>query len=208
MVLLSHYYTAATVSSESSEQRSLSVTDAPPGYATPILSDREVCICTYMRATAHMHAHTRAHTPTCTCAQKPTRAHTNISTAVAAVMPQASLAWINALPLDAPPCVFGLPASATMARDRQEAAQLLDDLLTTQAAAPLTAAHAAAQQGPAEPLAAAPTQEVLVGRVAADILARLPPDFDLEAAEAQHPQTYHDSINTVLHQARLLQTSV
>lgn len=43
---------------------------------------------------------------------------------------------------------------------------------------------------------------VQVGAVAEDVLARLPPNFDLEAVAEAYPQDYYNSMNTVLVQVR------
>ncbi|WIA36351.1 hypothetical protein OEZ86_007670 [Tetradesmus obliquus] len=56
-----------------------------------------------------------------------------------------------------------------------------------------TAAAAAAAAVPAIRSA-----EDVIAEVAADILGRLPPNFDLEAAERAYPQDYYNSMNTVL----------
>ncbi len=44
--------------------------------------------------------------------------------------------------------------------------------------------------------------EEMTGDVAADILAKLPPNFDMEAAQQLNPQDYYNSMNTVLVQVR------
>lgn len=61
------------------------------------------------------------------------------------------------------------------------------------------------QGQPAEGVAAAvsKSREDVVAEIAADILAQLPPVFDLEAAEAAYPQDYFNSMNTVLVQVQL-----
>jgi dynein heavy chain len=53
----------------------------------------------------------------------------------------------------------------------------------------------------AEAAAAAPaskSREDVIAEIAADILAQLPPIFDLEATERAYPQDYFNSMNTVL----------
>jgi dynein heavy chain, axonemal len=42
------------------------------------------------------------------------------------------------------------------------------------------------------------SMEAAIGKVAADILERLPPNFDVEAVELKYPQDYYNSMNTVL----------
>ncbi len=44
------------------------------------------------------------------------------------------------------------------------------------------------------------SQEEVIGALAADILARLPPPFDVEAVAERYPTTYRESMNTVLTQ--------
>jgi dynein heavy chain len=55
------------------------------------------------------------------------------------------------------------------------------------------AAEAAAAAAPA-----AQSREDVIAEIAADILAQLPPIFDLEAAGRAFPQDYFNSMNTVL----------
>jgi dynein heavy chain len=118
--------------------------------------------------------------------------------------------------------------NADIAKDLQESQLLIDSLLLTQsssstpapappkpAAAPRcstavssTGAAAAAEQDhdtadTAAAAAAAPavvirSAEDVIAEVAADILGRLPANFDLEAAERAYPQDYYNSMNTVL----------
>ncbi|KAF6266164.1 dynein heavy chain 9 [Scenedesmus sp. NREL 46B-D3] len=137
------------------------------------------------------------------------------------------LDFINSLPLSTAPAVFGLHDNADIAKDLQESQLLLDSLLLTQsssstpvpaAAKPSprprssTAASSAgaaavvdACEGGAAGAAAAPapmlairSADDVIAEVAADVLGRLPPNFDLEAAERAYPQDYYNSMNTVL----------
>jgi dynein heavy chain len=142
---------------------------------------------------------------------------------------QGYLDYINSLPLSTAPAVFGLHDNADIAKDLQESQLLLDSLLLTQSSsstpAPAatkatsgsrsstiaTAASAAPEAGAAsietaDAAAAAPvavrSAEDVIAEVAADILGRLPANFDLEAAERAYPQDYYNSMNTVLVQVQ------
>jgi len=118
--------------------------------------------------------------------------------------------YINSLPLTTPPAVFGLHENADITKDLQEAQQLLDSLLLTQNSSSTasssktsTAAHssrlsAVGGGGSVAGASAVKTTEEVIADVVADILSRLPPSFDLEAAEAAYPQDYFNSMNTVL----------
>lgn len=147
------------------------------------------------------------------------------------LLSQGYLDFINSLPLSTAPAVFGLHDNADIAKDLQESQLLLDSLLLTQsssstpvpaAAKPSprprssTAASSAgaaavvdACEGGAAGAAAAPapmlairSADDVIAEVAADVLGRLPPNFDLEAAERAYPQDYYNSMNTVLVQVR------
>jgi dynein heavy chain len=137
--------------------------------------------------------------------------------------------YINSLPLSTAPAVFGLHDNADIAKDLQESQLLLDSLLLTQSSSSTPAPAAPkATSGPrsstivatnsasatpeggntdtAAAAAAAPvavrSAEDVIAEVAADILGRLPANFDLEAAERAYPQDYYNSMNTVLVQVR------
>ncbi len=79
--------------------------------------------------------------------------------------------------------MFGLHENADITKDLQETNLLLDSLMLTQSRG--------ASGGAA-------SFEAVVGDVAAEVLARLPPLFDIEAVQAQFPQDYYNSMNTVL----------
>lgn len=125
---------------------------------------------------------------------------------------QGYLDFINSLPLSTPPAVFGLHDNADITKDLQEAQLLLDSLLLTQSSSttatasskPAAGARVSMVSGTGAADAAAAvlvkvkSQEEVIAEVAADILARLPANFDLEAAEAAYPQDYYNSMNTVL----------
>ncbi|PNH00034.1 Dynein heavy chain 7, axonemal, partial [Tetrabaena socialis] len=93
--------------------------------------------------------------------------------------------YINSLPLIAQPEVFGLHENADITKDLQETNLLLDSLMLTQSR---------------EASGGAASFESVVGEVAAEVLERLPPNFDIEAVERVYPQDYYNSINTVLAQ--------
>ncbi|KAG2424724.1 hypothetical protein HXX76_014300 [Chlamydomonas incerta] len=93
--------------------------------------------------------------------------------------------YINGLPLIAQPEVFGLHENADITKDLQETNLLLDSLMLTQSR---------------EASSGAASFEAVVGEVAAEVLERLPPNFDIEAVERAYPQDYYNSMNTVLAQ--------
>lgn len=134
--------------------------------------------------------------------------------------------YINTLPLAAVPGVFGLHDNAAITKDIQESQQLLDGLLLSQPTSGSTSNHGPAKASSstgadtaaaaaataadnsegssttAAAAAAAPevskSREDVIADMAADVLAQLPANFDIEAAEAAYPQDYFNSMNTVL----------
>ncbi|POM70745.1 Dynein heavy chain [Phytophthora palmivora] len=97
----------------------------------------------------------------------------------------AYLKFIEDLPLVAPPGVFGLHDNATITKDQNATAKLCRDVLLTQSSG-----------GGSE--GSSGSQEELVEVVANDILARLPPNFDMEVAQIRYPVRWDESMNTVL----------
>ena len=95
------------------------------------------------------------------------------------------LAFIRALPFTAEPEVFGLHANADITKDQQETDRMLDSLLRTQSQSTAGAGM---------------SKERVLEELAADILARVPQPFDVEAARWRYPVDYHESMNTVLTQ--------
>merc|ERR1712178_393523 len=98
---------------------------------------------------------------------------------------QSYMDYIRTLPLIPKPEVFGLHENADITKDNQETQTLFDCIL-------LTLPRQTGGGG------SSPSQ--VVGDLAADIQAKLPPDFDIEMVIAKYPVIYTVSMNTVLRQ--------
>ncbi|KDO23984.1 hypothetical protein SPRG_10681 [Saprolegnia parasitica CBS 223.65] len=96
------------------------------------------------------------------------------------------LAFIEGLPLVAPPNVFGLHDNATITKDQNETTILCTKVLQTQATG--------GGGGDAKGL----SQEETVDAMAADILSRLPDNYDMELAAIRYPVRWNESMNTVV----------
>jgi Dynein heavy chain C-terminal domain/Dynein heavy chain AAA lid domain len=94
------------------------------------------------------------------------------------------LEYISTLPILPAPEAFGMHENADINKDLQEVGELLESLMLTQSN------DAVGGSGKT-------TEEVISG-IAADIVKRVPPEFDLEAVQRKYPQDYHESMNTVL----------
>lgn len=81
----------------------------------------------------------------------------------------------------ASPEAFGLHDNADISKDLKETNEMIDSLLLTQSR--VAGAGAA-------------TLEEAVAGVSADILGRLPANFDIDYATMKYPQDYHNSMNT------------
>ena len=81
--------------------------------------------------------------------------------------------------------MYGFHANADISKDVKDAEELLDAFASTQS-----------RDGGG----GGKSPEEVIGEVAADLLARCPPDFDVELAERTYPVDYLESMNTVLTQ--------
>jgi dynein heavy chain len=96
---------------------------------------------------------------------------------------QEVLDFITKLPTTQKPEIFGMHDNVDMSRELREARELCDAILLTQEQAGGGGDH---------------KFDSKLADIAADILAKLPKSFDLEAALIKNPPTYGESMNTVL----------
>ena len=93
--------------------------------------------------------------------------------------------YIRSLPIIPHPEVFGLHENADIAKDNQETQNLFDSILLT-----LPRLTGGGGKSPQQ----------IIDELAADILSKLPPDFNLEMIMKEFPVVYQESMNTVLRQ--------
>ncbi|CAF1118206.1 unnamed protein product [Rotaria magnacalcarata] len=94
--------------------------------------------------------------------------------------------YIRTLPLNPLPEVYGFHSNADITKDQQETQTLFDSILLT------LPKQTTGGEGR--------TPSVVMDELAADILSKLPADFDTEVIGKKYPVLYNESMNTVLRQ--------
>jgi len=98
---------------------------------------------------------------------------------------QSYMDYIRELPLVPDPEVFGLHANADITKDNKETNELFNTILLTL---------------PRQTGGGGKSSEDVMDELAADVLTKLPPDFDIEMVMNKYPVVYTESMNTVLRQ--------
>ncbi|EFJ27757.1 hypothetical protein SELMODRAFT_94851 [Selaginella moellendorffii] len=101
------------------------------------------------------------------------------------------LEFIKRLPNQPRPEVFGFHDNATISKDLNETARLLDSLLLV---SPAASEGGSSKKGGAPAMS---PDDVMLG-ISSDILGKLPGNFDIEAVQNKYPVVYLESMNTVL----------
>jgi dynein heavy chain len=112
------------------------------------------------------------------------------------------LEFIEGLPLNADPEVFGMHANANITCEVTETELSLEILLALQPKDAGSGGSGGGKGGKGGK-AGAPavkSRDDIIGETAAAVLAKLPPPFDVEAIQMAYPVVYHESMNTVLAQ--------
>eukprot|EP00818_Percolomonas_sp_WS_P004771 CAMPEP_0117446884 /NCGR_PEP_ID=MMETSP0759-20121206/6580_1 /TAXON_ID=63605 /ORGANISM="Percolomonas cosmopolitus, Strain WS" /LENGTH=4305 /DNA_ID=CAMNT_0005239183 /DNA_START=148 /DNA_END=13065 /DNA_ORIENTATION=- len=91
--------------------------------------------------------------------------------------------YIETLPVNPPPSIFGLHDNANISKNQLESLELFNSALSTQQ----TSGGGSGS-----------TMEEVVDEQARDILEKLPPVFDIEEIQQKYPVLYEESMNTVL----------
>ncbi|OON19288.1 ATPase family protein, partial [Opisthorchis viverrini] len=91
--------------------------------------------------------------------------------------------YIKSLPLNPDPGVFGMHENADITKDQQETNLMFSSILLTQTKGSSTTGKSV---------------DEIVDEVAADVLSRLPENFDTEMVLRKYPTRYEQSMNTVL----------
>ncbi|XP_053383461.1 dynein axonemal heavy chain 3-like [Mercenaria mercenaria] len=98
---------------------------------------------------------------------------------------QGYIDYLRSLPLNPSPEVFGLHDNADITKDNQETQILFDSILLT---LPRQSGKGGKSAGD------------VIQDLSADILGKMPPNFDLEMVIKKYPVVYDESMNTVLRQ--------
>jgi hypothetical protein len=98
----------------------------------------------------------------------------------------------DSLPSGVQPEAFGLHANADITKDLEQSDAVLAALLLTSGGAAVVSTGGSGGGGGA-------AGDALVAAMVADVLRKLPEDFDVEKAQAKYPVRYEESMNQVRH---------
>ncbi|PNF16984.1 hypothetical protein B7P43_G03152, partial [Cryptotermes secundus] len=99
---------------------------------------------------------------------------------------EGAICFIQNLPVESSPEVYGLNENAGITKDNKETLQLLNGVLLTQTQ--ITGGGGVDEK------------DEMITELATDILGKVPKPFDVEAVAERYPALYTDSMNTVLRQ--------
>lgn len=99
---------------------------------------------------------------------------------------QSYVDYIRSLPITPNPEVYGLHENADITKDYKEVQQLFDSIL-------LTLPRQTGGSG-------GKTADAMIRELSADVLGKMPPQFDMEKVVKKYPIVYTESMNTVLRQ--------